>query len=87
MVEEAKRGAVGGKQISEEQELITYDDIRAILDSTLMLKQHPIPEYMVGALYVIDGKTQAIETIMAQLERRSKLFKGYTKPQKEEKDA
>ena len=84
-MEKVERGPVGNK-ISREQELITFDDIRSILDAVLKIKDHPLPENMVGNLWTIDGKVFACEQIMARLEYRSKLFKGHTKPPKEEEE-
>ncbi len=76
--------AKGTSRQQVEQELITYEDIRGILDSCLKVKEHPIPQGMVGSLYTVDGKTEVAETIFHRIEQRSKLFKGRTKPPKEE---
>ncbi|KKL09583.1 hypothetical protein LCGC14_2564400, partial [marine sediment metagenome] len=78
-MEKAKRSPIGGPRISKEQELITYDDLRGILDVELEIKPHSVPDNMIGHLYTIDGKVQVIEAIMGRLESRSKLFKGHTK--------
>ena len=80
-----KRGPIGSG-ISKEQELINMSDIRGILDANLKIAPHKLPDYMVGNLWTIDGKVQAAEAIMARLDYRSKLFKGHTKPPKEEEN-
>jgi len=82
----AERSPIGYSRISKEQELITYDDIRGILDAELEIKEHPLPNFMVGNLWTIDGKVQVCEAIMERLEYRSKLFKGHTKPQEDKDD-
>ena len=74
----------------KEQELITSDDIRMHLDGHLRIRPHTVPDGMVGKLYTIDGIPRVCEVIMDHLERRSKLFEGYTKRQikdKEKEDA
>ena len=68
------------------QELITFDDIKMYLDAMLKISIHPVPQGMVGNLYVIDGKLKVAEAIMNRLEERSKLFGVYTKPNKEIKN-
>jgi len=83
---ETERGPIGYSRESKEQELITYDDIKMLLDVNLKIKQLPIPEYTVGSLWTIDGKMEVAEAIMERLEQRSKLFGGRTKPKKEKGD-
>jgi len=83
---EIKRAPIGGTRLSEEQELITFDDIRGILDSNLSIRSHPIPDGMIGSLYTIDGKVTVAEAIMAKLDYRTKLFSGHTKPQQKEEE-
>jgi len=68
----------------KEQELITSDDIRMYLDACLSIKPHAVPKGMVGKLYTIDGQVDLCEAIMNHLERRAKLFGGYTKRQLKE---
>ena len=68
-----------------EQELMTEDDIKMHLDGCLKIRAHKVPSGMVGKLYNIDGIIQAAEAIFYHLERRAKLFEGYVKPQKKEK--
>jgi len=68
-----------------EQQLMTIDDIKMHLDGQLRIRSHKVPHGMVGKLYTIDGIDQAAEAIFYHLERRAKLFNGYTKPQRKEK--
>ena len=74
-----------GKILQLEQELMTFDDIKMLLDGHLQIKPHPIPSGMVGNLLTIDGITPAAYAIFKTLERRAKMFNGHTKPQREEK--
>jgi hypothetical protein len=66
-----------------DQELMTFDDIKMLLDANLRIGSHSVPDGMVGNLYCIEGIYAAAIAIFKTLERRSKLFKGHTKPQEE----
>ena len=83
-MEKPTRGPIGYSRISQEQELVTYDDIKSLLDMYLEIKAVPIPDLMIGSLWTISGKVEVAEAIMGRLEYRSKLFGGHTKPQHEE---
>ena len=79
----------GSKIVSKgwtEQELIYVQDLRNILDTFIKIKSHPLTPGHVGQLWCVDGKPYAVEAIMNHLERRAILFKGLTKPPKEEKE-
>ena len=73
-------------KLSELQELVTYEEILSWLDVELEIKEHQIPDYMVGTLYVIEGKSKIAERIMNRLDYRSEQFNGHTKPPQDEEE-